>query len=191
MPIYNPSPSDNPLGSLTAELALMGNRLSVDTTADLNEAAALLNEAARAGAPCAAWCLGRGAAANFMLDAPRHLQAIFAPGERHEYALRVRMAGRAHGVPTAPTDAADTAASPAMTAAPHVDATEAPPPGAAMRDIAISTDLSVALPLITAYIVDRVPPRPPKRLYDRRDHLLDRLRRDRLDASLKRGLPGT
>jgi len=167
VPIYNPSPVDNRLGSLTAELALMGNRLSVDPSTDLNEAAAVLNKALRSGIPCAVWCLGRGAAANFMLEAPRHLQTIFGAEQIPSYDISIRMAGRAHAVPASPP--------------------EAPPAG----DLPLSTDLSVALPLLTAQILDRVPPRPLKRLFDHRDDLLDGLRRDRFDATIRKTPAGS
>ncbi|MBM3317451.1 MAG: deoxyhypusine synthase, partial [Candidatus Eisenbacteria bacterium] len=52
--------------------------------------------------------------------------------------------------------------------------------------IGVPVDLSLALPLFAAYLLDRVPPRPLKRLAPRRDELLDRLRQDRLQATLKR-----
>lgn len=37
-------------------------------------------------------------------------------------------------------------------------------------------DTTIALPLLTAYAVDRHAPRPLKRLYDRRDELYEKLR---------------
>ena len=179
IPIYNPSPADNPLGSLTADLALMGNRLAVDPSIDLNDAAALLNWAGREGHACAVWCLGRGSAANFLLEAPRHLQAIFPREPTPDYAMRLRMAGRAHLLPVS-TPLAPAAAE---TGAAAADAPGRRPP-ARRRDLALSVDLSVALPILAAYILDRVPPRPPKRLYDQRDDRIDRLRGDRLEATI-------
>jgi deoxyhypusine synthase len=38
------------------------------------------------------------------------------------------------------------------------------------------TDSTIALPLLTAYVLARVKPREQKRLYDRRDELLDHVR---------------
>jgi deoxyhypusine synthase len=38
------------------------------------------------------------------------------------------------------------------------------------------TDSTIALPLITAYALSKHPPRPRKRLYDRRDAMLETLR---------------
>lgn len=162
VPMYNPAPGDSPLGSLLADLALVGNRLAVDPSIDLNEAAAILNEARHRKVPCAVICLGRGAAASFMLGAPPHLHAIITVDEPCRYGVRIRMAGRAHRPP------------------------EGPPSQTPGSDIALSVDLSVALPLLTAYVLDRVPPRQPKRLYDARNSLIDRLRRDRFEATIRR-----
>ncbi len=36
-------------------------------------------------------------------------------------------------------------------------------------------DSTISLPLLTAYCLSRVKPRTPKRLYDRRDELLDKI----------------
>jgi deoxyhypusine synthase len=38
------------------------------------------------------------------------------------------------------------------------------------------TDSTIALPLLTAYVLSRVKPRKPKRLYDQREAILDRVR---------------
>ncbi|NMC18783.1 MAG: deoxyhypusine synthase, partial [Thermogutta sp.] len=43
-------------------------------------------------------------------------------------------------------------------------------------------DSTVAMPLVTAYALARRPPREPKRLYDRRAELLERLRQAYLQA---------
>ncbi|MBD3237247.1 MAG: hypothetical protein GF330_11120 [Candidatus Eisenbacteria bacterium] len=185
IPIYNPAPGDNPLGSLTADLALMGNRLAVDPSIDLNDAAALLNWAGREGRAVAIWCLGRGAAANFLLEAARHLRAIFPDAPAADFTVRLRMAGRAHVSPAAnplPPAAAEagevSAETPASPAEPRATA--------ARTDLALSADLSVTLPLLAAYMLDRLPPRQPKRLHAQRDLWIDQLRRDRLEATIRR-----
>ena len=38
------------------------------------------------------------------------------------------------------------------------------------------TDSTIALPLLSAYVLTRVKPRKPKRLYDQRDAILDSVR---------------
>jgi len=47
-------------------------------------------------------------------------------------------------------------------------------------------DSTVALPLLTAYVLENVPPRPCKRLYDRRDEMLESLRDAHLKAQVDR-----
>ncbi len=159
VPVYNPSPADNPLGSLVAGLAEVGNRLSIDTNRDLNQIAAIVNAAGKS--PCAIWCLGRGSAANFGLSGPGHLRRILgAHATAAFYEVRLLMAGRAHALPTTPPDQG--------------------------RELRLSTDLSIAMPLLAAYVLDRATPRPLKRLGGRRDEMLDRLRQDNLESKLKR-----
>jgi deoxyhypusine synthase len=166
VPVYNPAPVDNRLGAIVAELAMLGNRLVIDACIDLNEAAAIINGAGRPAPLCALGSLGEGPAARFMRRVPRHVRAILGEDRCGEYHLVLRVG------PAAPSAAETTGA-----AGRH-------------REIHVDTDLTVALPLLSAYILDRVPPRPLKRLGARRDELLDRMRQDRLQATLKRPLPG-
>ena len=44
------------------------------------------------------------------------------------------------------------------------------------------TDSTIALPLVTAYVLNQCPPRSLKRLYNQREALLDTLRKDYLIA---------
>ena len=44
------------------------------------------------------------------------------------------------------------------------------------------TDSTIALPLMTAYALQNAAPRPLRRLYDRRDELMDNLTHAYLDA---------
>lgn len=163
VPIFNPAPADNPLGSLIAGLAEEGNRLALDVSRDLNEAAAIVHATGKAGHPCALGCLGRGSAASYLLGIPVHIGRILKPEMQTDWRLQLRLAGRAHE-PPAP--------------AAEIAAVEG-------EIFAVSTDLSVALPLLAAHIMDRVPPRSLKRLGKRREDLLDQLRQDRLEATLK------
>jgi deoxyhypusine synthase len=193
LPIFNPSPVDNPLGSLMAHLGLVGNRLALDISTDLNEAAAILNAAHARGAACAVWCLGRGAASNFVLSVPRHLRAFLGAERAPRYLARIRMAGRAHEVPTDSTELRPEDRGGSRAGTPGSEAAcgaESPAlrQGEAPIDFALSTDLTVALPLLTAYILDRVPPRPLKRLSQRRSEMLDRLRQDHSQSVLRRPL---
>ncbi|MFH1144118.1 MAG: deoxyhypusine synthase family protein [Candidatus Eisenbacteria bacterium] len=180
VPVFNPSPIDNPFGSLIAHLGLMGNRLAIDPSGDLNEAAALVNAACARGSACAIWCLGHGPAADFLLSVPRHLHTLLGADRTPAYAVRIRMAGRAHPLPMNPLEES-TSATPGSEPAPEKH--ERTP-----IDFALSTDLSVALPILTAYILDRVPPRPLKRLGHQREAMMDRLRQDLAQSALRRAL---
>ena len=46
------------------------------------------------------------------------------------------------------------------------------------------TDSTIALPILTAYVINQSPARPLKRLYDRRDEMLEALRLDYMAAKL-------
>jgi len=183
VPLYNASPADSPLGSLIADLARVGNRLLPDTNADLNHAAAILNATCKDGEPIVAWCVGRGSASNFVLGTPQHLQRILGPSVRATYALRLRMAECGHALPVAPCESSREAGS----GSPPLR-TESAETREGIADLMLSTDLSIAVPLLVAYLMDRTSPRPPKRLGHRRDEFLDRLRQDHLQATLKKPL---
>jgi deoxyhypusine synthase len=53
--------------------------------------------------------------------------------------------------------------------------------------VVVYTDTTIALPLLTAYALANREARPLKRLYDRREAMLDRLRRDYLAREKKGG----
>jgi deoxyhypusine synthase len=44
--------------------------------------------------------------------------------------------------------------------------------------VVVYSDTTIALPLLAAYAIDRHDKRPLRRLYDRRERMLERLRRD-------------
>lgn len=165
VPIYNPAPADNPLGALIAEMALVGNRLVIDSSIDLNEAAAILNAALKAEPVIALWSLGGGAAAAFMRSLPRHLDTALAcpPGCAYRLICCLTSTG------AAPCGGDPRAIAPA-------------------EEIRVPADLALTLPLLAAYLLDRVPPRAPKRLAAHAEEWLDRLRQDRLQATLRRPL---
>jgi hypothetical protein len=95
-----------------------------------------------------------------MQGIPRHLGALLGEARSGGYDLLIRV------------NSAESAPSP-------------PPPAAAREQLSVTADRDVALSLLTAYLLDRVPHRPPKRLAARRDEALDRLRQDRLQTTLR------
>ncbi len=190
IPIINPSPAEGPLGSIVAELAQVGNRLSIDASLDLNLAAGILNASTfgAQGPRCAFWCLGAGVGANLMLGAPAHLQRILGNGRWARRPFRLRMAGHTHMHPAGGNEPLNPDARWIPAPAGEQGAPDAGEGGAiaTLRDLALSTDLSVAVPLLAAFLLDRVPSRTVKRLGQRREELLDGLRQAQLSSTLKR-----
>src|SRR5688572_27894333 len=68
VPVYTSSPGDSSIGMNVAAKALEGNRLRFDTTADVNETAAIVLDAKRSGGRSAVMILGGGSPKNFMLQ---------------------------------------------------------------------------------------------------------------------------
>ncbi len=190
VPILNPSPAEGPLGSIIAELAQVGNRLSVEVSLDLNLAAAILTTATAlpegGSSGIAFWCLGGGVCANLMLGSPAHLERILGESVVKGESFRLRMAGHAdpHPAMSHEPPVPDTGQEGRASDDPAAESREGrdrPP-----RDHGIFTDLSIAVPLLAAFMLDRVPSRDPKRMGRRRGELLDDLRQAQLSSTLKR-----
>lgn len=185
IPIYNPAPVGGPLGSLISSLAFMGNRLSVDPNQDLNESAALLNDIQRKQIPAVSWSLGTGCAAAFAAQIPIHLGQILGQSDLVTYRMFTLLESGTD--PSEPVggddfrwDCGATVNEP-MTVKPDADRDSLTAP----LNLRLRTDLGIAIPLLTAYILDRIPTRPLKRLCSKREDLVDRLRQDCLKKTLK------
>jgi deoxyhypusine synthase len=163
VPIYTSSPGDSSIGMNVAEQALAGSKLRFDVSADVNETAAIVLEAKRSGGKSACLIVGGGSPKNFMLQTEPQIQEVLGIDERgHDYFLQM-------------TDARpDTGGLSGATPAEAVSWGKIDPdqlPGT----VVVYLDNSVALPLLTAYARARHPPRPLRRLYDRRAEMMDRL----------------
>ena len=53
------------------------------------------------------------------------------------------------------------------------------------------TDSTIALPILTAYVLTRTAPRPPKRLFDRMEELMEQLRGQYATRGRLSGAPTT
>jgi len=164
VPIYTSSPGDSSIGMNVAAKALEGNRLRFDVNADVNETAAIVWDAKARGGRSAVWVLGGGSPKNFVLQTEPQIQEVLGIAEKgHDYFL-------------ACTDARpDTGGLSGATPAEAVSWGKIDPeqlPGT----VICYCDATIALPLLTAYALARHAPRPLKRLYDRRDDLMKRLR---------------
>ncbi|MDZ4862821.1 MAG: deoxyhypusine synthase [Gemmatimonadota bacterium] len=163
VPIYTSSPGDSSIGMNVAEQALAGSKLRYDVSADVNETAAIVLEAKRTGGKSAAFIVGGGSPKNFLLQTEPQIQEVLGIDERgHDYFLQM-------------TDARpDTGGLSGATPNEAVSWGKIDPdmlPGT----VVVYLDNSVALPLLTAYALARHAPRPLKRLYARREAMMDRL----------------
>lgn len=176
VPLYTSSPGDSSIGMNIAALALAGNRLSIDPNQDVNETAAIVFDAKRAGSS-GVWILGGGSPKNFILQTEPHIQEVLAIADKgHDYFLQI-------------TDARpDTGGLSGATPAEAVSWGKIDPnrlPDA----VVCYCDSTIALPLLTAYILENVPPRPCKRLFDRREELVESLRDAHLENRVSQMLP--
>ena len=173
VPIYTSSPGDSSIGMNVAATALDGNRLRLDPSTDVNETAAIVLGAKQDGGKSGVWILGGGSPKNFVLQTEPQLQEVLGVSEKgHDYFLAL-------------TDARpDTGGLSGATPAEAVSWGKIDPeqlPGT----VICYCDTTIALPLLTSYALARHAPRPLKRLYDRRDELMRRLRE--AYASIGRG----
>ncbi len=164
VPIYTSSPGDSSIGMNVAAKALEGNGLMFDVNADVNETAAIVWDAKASGGRSAVWILGGGSPKNFLLQTEPQIQEVLGIAEKgHDYFLAV-------------TDARpDTGGLSGATPAEAVSWGKIDPdqlPGT----VICYTDSTIALPLLTAYALARHAPRTRKRIYDRRENLMKRLR---------------
>jgi len=163
VPIYTSSPGDSSIGMNVAEQALAGSQLRFDVSADVNETAAIVLEAKRSGGKSGAFIVGGGSPKNFLLQTEPQIQEVLGIDEKgHDFFLQM-------------TDARpDTGGLSGATPNEAVSWGKIDPdmlPGT----VVVYLDNSVALPLLTAYSLARHAPRPLKRLYDRREAMMERL----------------
>ncbi|HKI95824.1 MAG TPA: deoxyhypusine synthase [Gemmatimonadales bacterium] len=170
VPVYTSSPGDSSIGMNVAELALAGKKLRFDVSADVNETASIVLEAKRSGGTSGVLIVGGGSPKNFVLQTEPQIQEVLGIDEKgHDYYLQL-------------TDArADTGGLSGATPGEAVSWGKVDPEK--LPDAVVAyLDSTVGLPLLTAYALARRKPRTPKRLYDRRGELMDKLRTAYLEA---------
>lgn len=163
VPIYTSSPGDSSIGMNVAELALAGNRLRFDVSADVNETAAIVLDAKQGGGTSGVLLIGGGSPKNFVLQTEPQIQEVLGIEEKgHDYYLQI-------------TDARpDTGGLSGATPGEAVSWGKVDPaklPGTVVAYI----DSTVGLPVVASYALARVRPRTPRRLFERRDELMRRL----------------
>lgn len=163
VPVYTSSPGDSSIGMNVAAGQLQGNKLTFDVNADVNETAAIVLDAKRAGGKSAIMIFGGGSPKNFALQTEPQIQEVLGIQEKgHDYFLQF-------------TDARpDTGGLSGATPAEAVSWGKVDPDR--LPDAVVCyTDSTIALPLLTAYALGRHTPRQPKRLFQRRTQMLRRL----------------
>jgi deoxyhypusine synthase len=170
VPIYTSSPGDSSIGMNVAELALAGYQLRYDVSADVNETSAIVLDAKRGGGTSGVLIVGGGSPKNFVLQTEPQIQEVLGIDEKgHDYYLQI-------------TDARpDTGGLSGATPGEAVSWGKVDPER--LPDAVVAyVDSTVGLPLLAAYALAKVPPRPAKRLYARREELMTRLRAAYQDA---------
>lgn len=182
VPLYTSSPGDSSIGMNVAAKALQGNKLAFDPSLDVNETASIVLAAKRGlirdevsstrvkkptrrsnkkkSGKSAIFILGGGSPKNFALQTEPQIQEVLGIDERgHDYFLQV-------------TDARpDTGGLSGATPGEAVSWGKVDPDR--LPDAVVCyLDSTVALPIITAYALAKHKPRPPRRLYDRREEFM-------------------
>ncbi|MEH2072217.1 MAG: deoxyhypusine synthase [Nostoc sp.] len=170
VPIYTSSPGDSSIGMNVAALALEGSQLILDPAIDVNETAAIAYNARESEGKSAAVILGGGSPKNFLLQTQPQIHEVLGLEERgHDYFVQFTDArpdtGGLSGA--TPSEAVSWG---------KIDPEELP------NTIVCYTDSTIALPLVTAYILNQCQPRPLKRLYNIRETILEKLQTDYLAA---------
>ena len=171
MPIYTSSPGDSSIGMNVAALALNGNQLVLDPNVDVNETAAIVFDAKRRSGKSGVVLLGGGSPKNFVLQTEPQIQEVLGlPEDGHDHFIQV-------------TDARpDTGGLSGATPSEAVSWGKLDP-DKLPDTVVVYGDGTIVVPLLAAYALTRHEPRPLRRLFDRREALLDALRRDFISKS--------
>jgi deoxyhypusine synthase len=166
VPCYTSSPGDSSIGMNVAELWLRSRGPRLDVCRDVNETAAIVYDAKKSGGTSGVLILGGGSPKNFILQTEPQIQEVLGLDEAgHDYFVQV-------------TDARpDTGGLSGATPGEAVSWGKVDPEKLT-GTVVVYGDSTLIAPLLTAYALTRHAPRPLRRLYDRREAMLDRLRSD-------------
>ncbi len=163
VPVYSPSPGDSGIGMNIAAGRLRGNTLAFDVERDVNETAALVYHAKKTGGRSAVLILGGGSPKNFILQTEPHIQEILGlPEAGHDYFIQITDARPDTGGLSGATPGE------AVTWG-KIDPEKLP------DAVVCYCDTTIALPILAAYALANAPRRPHRRLFDRRESLLQDL----------------
>jgi deoxyhypusine synthase len=163
VPVYTSSPGDSSIGMNVAELNLGNKGPRIDVSADVNETAAIVLSAKRAGGKSGVFILGGGSPKNFVLQTEPQIQEVLGIDEKgHDYFLQI-------------TDARpDTGGLSGATPAEAVSWGKVDP--SMLPDAVVAyVDSTIALPILTSFALSNTKKRPLRRLYHKRKTMLDLL----------------
>ena len=163
IPIFTSSPGDSSIGMNIAAMSLRDSSLMIDPNRDVNQTTAIVYDAKARGLKSSVFILGGGSPKNFILQTEPQIQEVMGIEESgHDYFLQI-------------TDARpDTGGLSGATPSEAVSWGKVDPE--TLPDCVVAyVDTTVALPLLTAYLLTRNRPRRAKRLYDKRNKLLKNL----------------
>ena len=165
IPIFTSSPGDSSIGMNVAAMALRDGKLVLDVNRDVNQTAGIVYDAKSSGKTSSVLIFGGGSPKNFMLQTEPQIQEVMGIQEKgHDYFLQF-------------TDARpDTGGLSGATPSEAVSWGKVDPD--TLPDCVVCySDSTIVMPLLTAYALARVKARESKRLFDRRDAILDEVRR--------------
>jgi deoxyhypusine synthase len=166
VPIYTSSPGDSSIGMNVAALALLENKLKFDVSLDVNESAAIVLDSKRQGGKSAAVILGGGSPKNFLLQTEPQIQEVLGLDEKgHDYFIQITDARVDTGGLSGATPAEAVSWG-------KIDPSQLP------ETIVCYTDSTIGLPILAAYALAKHPPRKPKRLFDRRHEMLEKIKNE-------------
>lgn len=164
IPVFTSSPGDSSIGMNIAAMAMRDSQLLIDVNRDVNQTAGIVYGAKSGGKKSSVFILGGGSPKNFMLQTEPQIQEVMGLSEKgHDYFLQC-------------TDARpDTGGLSGATPAEAVSWGKVDPDS--LPDCVVAyLDSTVALPLLTAYALNRHRPRKLKRLFDKREQIYDKVR---------------
>ena len=156
VPVYTSSPGDSSIGMNVAAMRLVGTGTRIDVSADVNETAAIVHAAKKGKGKSGVFILGGGSPKNFVLQTEPQIQEVLGIAEKgHDYFLQI-------------TDARpDTGGLSGATPSEAVSWGKVDPDR--LPDAVVCyLDSTVALPILSAYVLARAARRPLKRLYRQR-----------------------
>jgi deoxyhypusine synthase len=163
IPIFCPAPGDSSIGMNLAALSMLKSAPIVDIAGDVNFSSAIVWQAKKVGGKSAVVIVGGGAPKNFALQTEPHLQEILGLDQAgHDILVQITDARPDTGGLSGATP------SEAMTWG-KVD------PLQLESTIVVYLDATVALPLLTSYLLATAKRRDQKRLLEQKERLLSDL----------------